>query len=79
MLMPYLAIFIAPLSKKLGVDLTDTASLGLDLLFAVYIVASNIKEVLKHAATTKAALPQAPFVAESGAAVKPADPSTVTP
>jgi hypothetical protein len=76
-LMLLIAVLVAPLSKKLGVDLTDTAGLGLDALFAVYLLASNAKEVLKHAATTKAALPQAPFVAESGAAVKPDAPSTV--
>lgn len=59
-LMLLIAVLIAPLSKKLGVDLTDTAGLGLDALFAVYLVASNVKEVLKHRTETIAATSASP-------------------
>jgi hypothetical protein len=61
-LMLLIAVLVAPLSKKLGVDLTDTAGLGLDALFAVYLLASNAKEVLKHRteALAPAVTPQPP-------------------
>jgi hypothetical protein len=44
-----IALALVPLfniaNKKLGIDITDTAMLGFDLIFAVYVAASNWKEV----------------------------------
>lgn len=48
----YIAFLLAPLfalaAKKWGVDITDTAMLGIDVLAAIYVLASNWKEVQKH-------------------------------
>lgn len=65
----------AMVQRRWGVDVSESTLLVLDGIVAAgsafYVAASNWKEVQKHRTESAAPVAPPPFVAESGAAVKP--------